>query len=308
MNLIPRPYLLLFISSLLFSACNSNHQPGQAETGENYFREVEEWKQSRIESLKEPTGWLRLAGMFILDEGETIIGTSNDADILFPGQNIPDELATITLLPNGNVHLQTLGDETITYNGSSIDSFILYDGENTPSVQFGSLEWHIIIRGDLTAIRLYNKENEKADNFSGFPAYPVDPAWNREAIFTPNPEGTTLSIANVLGQLEDVISPGSVEFTINNEIYTLDALEAGERMFIIVGDQTNQTETYQAGRYIYIDYPVEGSNTTVLDFNKMYNPPCAFNTFTTCQLPHPQNQLDVAITAGEKRPVEWSGL
>jgi uncharacterized protein (DUF1684 family) len=47
---------------------------------------------------------------------------------------------------------------------------------------------------------------------------------------------------------------------------------------------------------------------TILDFNKAYNPPCAFNTFTTCNLPPPENRLELDIKAGEKTPVEWEGL
>lgn len=76
---------------------------------------------------------------------------------------------------------------------------------------------------------------------------------------------------------------------------------------MIFADETNQTETYQAGRYMIIPHPDE-NNETIIDFNKAYNMPCAFNKFTTCQLPPPQNRLDVAITAGEKRPVEWEGI
>jgi uncharacterized protein (DUF1684 family) len=73
-------------------------------------------------------------------------------------------------------------------------------------------------------------------------------------------------------------------------------------MFIIAGDLTNQDESYQAGRYLYVDMPPGGESVTTIDFNKMYNPPCAYSAFTTCQLPPVENRLDVRIEAGEKRP------
>jgi uncharacterized protein (DUF1684 family) len=38
----------------------------------------------------------------------------------------------------------------------------------------------------------------------------------------------------------------------------------------------------------------------VVDFNKAYNPPCAFNEYSTCPLPPHENRLDLAVTAGEK--------
>jgi len=111
-----------------------------------------------------------------------------------------------------------------------------------------------------------------------------------------------------LGQLIDTPTPGSIEFMKDGKVYTLDVLEGTDQMFIIVGDFTNQSETYQAGRYIYVDYPVEGSEYTIIDFNKIYNPPCSYSLFTTCQLPPIQNRLELSIKAGEKRPLDWEGL
>ena len=299
---------IAFILATLFllTACR---QPdlGPAEISENYFNEIEEWKQSRIESLTAPAGWLRLAGMYILQEGENSFGSSSDQDIQFPEGTIPAHAGSF-VFENGKVVMNVANGIEITHDGDPVTNLVLYDGEETPRVEHGSLEWFVIIRDEITAIRLYNKENEKADNFDGFPSYPIDPEWNRKARFIPNPEGTTISIVNVLGQQIEASSPGILEFTVNGEIHTLDALDGGNRMFIIMGDLTNRDETYQAGRYMYIDYPEEGSEFTEIDFNKAYNPPCAFNVYTTCQLPPQQNRLDVAITAGEKRPVNWQGL
>ncbi|TLY81464.1 MAG: DUF1684 domain-containing protein, partial [Gammaproteobacteria bacterium] len=58
-------------------------------------------------------------------------------------------------------------------------------------------------------------------------------------------------------------------------------------------------ETYGAGRFMYLSPPLNGK--TVVDFNKAYNPPCAFNDFATCPLPPPQNRLRLRIEAGEKK-------
>jgi uncharacterized protein (DUF1684 family) len=80
----------------------------------------------------------------------------------------------------------------------------------------------------------------------------------------------------------------------------LDALdEGGEDYFMIFGDETNARETYGAGRYLYVKRPGPDGKT-IIDFNKAYNPPCAFTEFATCPLPPKQNVLDVEIKAGEK--------
>lgn len=293
---------------ILLTGCQKKDL-GPAEVSENYVQEVEAWKQERVESIKSPTGWLRLAGMFWLDEGENSFGSGDDQDVQLPEETIPEHAGTF-VYENGRVTMNVAEGVTITHEDETVSEMVLFDGENedTPNVQHENLEWYAIKRGELVGIRLYNKDNEKADQFTGFTSYPIDEKWNRKARFIPNPEGATVSIVNVLGQQEDLVSPGVLEFSIDGEIYTLDAIDSDDNMFMIVGDQTNETETYQAGRYIYVDFPEDGSQYTNIDFNKIYNPPCAYSLFTTCQLPPPQNQLDVAIAAGEKRPENWQGL
>jgi len=298
--------LLTPLFLLIITGC-SDTELGQAPIPENYTEMVEEWKQSRIETLKQPTGWLRLAGMLWLEQGENTFGSGEEADIRFPDGTMPDVAGTFTF-EDGRVMMKAADGVVITHEGEPVQELVLDDGEQTPSVEKNTLHWYVITRGEVKAIRYYNKDNPQADAFDGFPAYPIDPEWRRKARFIPNPDGNTIPIVNVLGQNIDAPSPGIIEFTIDGRKHSLAALEGAERMFIIVADETNRTETYQAGRYIYIDYPESGSDFTVIDFNKIYNPPCAYNLFTTCQLPPQQNRLDVAINAGEKRPVDWIGL
>ena len=74
--------------------------------------------------------------------------------------------------------------------------------------------------------------------------------------------------------------------------------EAGQTdLFIIFKDRTSGRETYGAGRFL--SAVLEGERVG-LDFNKAYNPPCAFTPFATCPLPPARNRLDAAIRAGEK--------
>lgn len=305
--MLPKPIAVAFIP-LLFSGCGGEGDLGPAPVPENYAEEIQTWVDARINDLTQPTGYMRLAGMYWFDDdGEYSFGSGNDVDFQFPEGTIP-EYAGVFTFRDGNVVMTAADDVRITQDEEPVQEVTLYDGDETPAIEHGPLEWVVVERGDLTGIRLYNKNNPEADQFSGFDMYPVDPAWRLKARFIPAPDSAAIPIANVLGQLEEYPSPGRLEFTINGELFSLDALQGTTRLFIIVADETNQTETYQAGRYMYIDYPEEGSEFTVIDFNKAYNPPCAYSKFTTCQLPPPQNRLNVAITAGEKRPVGWDGL
>ncbi len=299
-------YILLTVTILLICACSRNDL-GQASLPDNYQEEFEAWQSSRMESLTNPTGWMRLAGMYWLEDGENSFGTGDQADITFPEGTLPNYAGEL-ILHNDKVLLQAADGVEFVHDGEPFQQKEIFDGDEALNIEYGSLEWLIIKREGLIGIRLYNKENPKVDEFTGFDRYPLDPQWHLTAKFIPADEGETISIVNVLGQLVDTPTPGSIEFMKDGEIYTLDALEGTDQMFLIVGDRTNQTETYQAGRYIYIDYPDEGSDYTIIDFNKIYNPPCSYNLFTTCQLPPIQNRLDLEITAGEKRPQGWDGL
>ncbi len=298
--------LQITLLSLLMIAC-SRSDLGKAPLPDDYQEQFNEWQDSRMESLTNPTGWMRLAGMYWLEEGENSFGTGDQADIKFPDGTLP-EYAGEFILANGKVTLKAANGVEFIHVGESFQQKEIFDGEEALSIQYGSLEWLVIKREDLIGIRLYNKDNPKVDAFTGFERYPLNPEWHLKAKFIPAEDGETISIVNILGQLVDTPTPGTIEFMKNGEIYTLDALEGTDQMFLIVGDLTNQTETYQAGRYIYIDYPEEGSDYTIIDFNKIYNPPCSYNLFTTCQLPPIQNRLDLEITAGEKRPQNWEGL
>jgi uncharacterized protein (DUF1684 family) len=69
-------------------------------------------------------------------------------------------------------------------------------------------------------------------------------------------------------------------------------------LFFVFGDRTNGRETYPAGRFLYAALPEEGDQI-ILDFNRSYSPPCAFNDFSTCPVASSRNRLPVAVAAGE---------
>lgn len=302
---ISQTFLLLMIAAL-FAACS---EPlGQADLPDDYPAPVEEWQEYRIGVLTEPTGWLRLKDLIWLEEGENSFGSAEGTDIRFPEGSIPENAGRF-VLNDGKVGMNVADGVKITHDGSPVTDFSLFDPdrEENPNVKHGDLEWFVDQRGDQLGIRIYSMDTPKADAFDGFPRYPVEEKWYRKARFISAPEEKTVRIVNVLGEEVDRPTPGSVEFTIDGELYSLDAFETRSGLFLMMSDLTAQTETYQAGRYMIIDPPDE-DGYTVIDFNMAYNPPCAFSKFTTCQLPPPQNRLDVAIPAGEKRPVDWEGV
>jgi len=110
-----------------------------------------------------------------------------------------------------------------------------------------------------------------------------------------------LEIANVLGQISLSDCPGALVFELEGKEYRLDPEgKPGDKLwFLNFSDETSGRETYGAGRYLVLDVP-DANGITHIDFNKAYNPPCAFSPFATCPLPPKGNHLGIEITAGEK--------
>jgi uncharacterized protein (DUF1684 family) len=100
---------------------------------------------------------------------------------------------------------------------------------------------------------------------------------------------------------------GKIIFTLHDTAYHLNVYRSvssqpqyKDYLFIPFTDLTSGDETYGSGRYIDILTTDIYSNSVEIDFNKAYNPYCAYTTGYNCPIPPRQNYLPVAITAGEK--------
>jgi pimeloyl-ACP methyl ester carboxylesterase len=94
---------------------------------------------------------------------------------------------------------------------------------------------------------------------------------------------------------------GVLTFTLQGQEFTLNAYEL-ERVkgyvFVPFYDLTNQDETYNGGRYVDISRTINPS--VIIDFNKAYNPDCAYDDCNTCPMPAVANRLSIRVEAGEK--------
>jgi uncharacterized protein (DUF1684 family) len=167
-------------------------------------------------------------------------------------------------------------------------------------LQVGRLKLYVIKRGERYGIRLKDPESEYRRNFRGLEYFPPNDAYRITARFVPEPR--KIPILNIIGQTESNDSPGYALFTLNGqELRLRPILEEpdAKTLFFVFRDQTAGKETYPAGRFLDTDLPRDGQ--VILDFNKAYNPPCAFTPYATCPLPPQENRLAVRIEAGEKK-------
>lgn len=266
-----------------------------------YQQEVDDWHANREESLKSENGWLNLAGLYWLNEGFNTFGSAPTNDVVFPEGKMEANAGTF-VVQNGKVTIEVAKGVEIRMDSLPITKEVIHypDSSFQPVLSYGSLRWLIIDRSGKLGVRLRDVESEAVANFQGVDRYPVDIDWRLEATFEKYDPIRQIDITNILGQTYQQPCPGALVFTIDGNEYRLDVIdEGGDDYFVIFGDKTNEHETYPSGRYMYVNQP-DAEGKVIVDFNKAYNPPCAFSDYATCPLPPRQNLLDVAIRAGEK--------
>ncbi len=282
---------ILIVLVLAMSACTDTTNP-QLE------KEVEQWYEARIAELKSDDGFIDLAGLFWLKNGENTFGSDASNYLVFPA-DFPGDAGTLTLADSGYVYFTgekiftTLDGDTLT-SGQQ-----LFGPDLVVNVYFSNYWFYIIERAGEYGLRLKDKDHPNLSAELTIPRYPVNQTWVVEADFIPYDPPKAMPIQNIVGQVYNVSVPGQLVFEKEGKQYTLEPTVRGQEYFITFGDETNGEETYGAGRYVYAPIPQDGG-PVIIDFNKSYNPPCAFTEFATCPLPPPQNQLALAIEAGEK--------
>lgn len=265
-----------------------------------YEAEITEWRTGRLERLLKPTGYLTQIGLYWLEDGSYSMGSSPGNHIVLPGTAaahvgnlvVADGVVSMTVAPNVDVldGEKPVGDIVMPADTSG-DTMVL---------SHGSIAWSIIERAGELAVRVRDFEHPFAKTFGPLPYYAIDPEYRVSARLHRYDEPRTVAVDTVIeGFQQFPTAPGIARFAINGQEYELEPTNSGDELFFVFGDDTNRDETYGAGRFVYADMPKEDGEF-ILDFNKSYSPPCAFNDFSTCPVASPRNRLPVRIEAGER--------
>lgn len=149
---------------------------------------------------------------------------------------------------------------------------------------------------------------EERGSFQGLQYYPLDESLRFSVELKRHPNPRQMRLSTNTGEIRSGLRYGYFDFSVNGQpcrlqVYRLDAVEGngGPNLFIPFRDATSGGETYGSGRYI--DLTENTTGIYELDFNRAYNPYCAFNSRYSCPLPPAENMLQVPIRAGEKKPV-----
>ena len=262
-----------------------------------YEREIEAWRQKREQNLKSDSGWLTVAGLFWLKEGANTAGAAKNNDIVLPEGAAPDRIGVFDLRGK-RVTFRAAAGAPVQVDGRPVasETELKPDTSEKPdTVTVNDLSMFVIERAGQYGIRLRDKNSATRRNFTGLKWYPVRPEYRVEARFISEPK--KIPILNILGQTDQEDSPGVVEFTLLGKPHRMVALVEDDTLFFVFRDRTSGHTTYGASRMLNTPMPRDGK--VDLDFNKAYNPPCAYIAYATCPLPPPENRLPVAIEAGE---------
>lgn len=268
----------------------------------DFAQQTVNWHNKRLAGLTAPNGWLSLIGLDWLKDGANRIGSAADNDIVLKAG--PAHLGVVTL-KDGVTHIALDKNSGATVNGKAVQEATLVDdahaGNGEPSVvAFGTVSFLVIERDGRKALRVKDSNASTRTHFLGLDYYTADPSWRIVADWVPFDPPHELEIGSVLGTINKEKVPGKAVFHRDGHTYELMPIqEEPDSLFFVMADRTSGKETYGAARFLYAELPKDGK--VVLDFNRAYNPPCAFTPYATCPLAPPENRLDVAVTAGEKK-------
>ena len=285
--------LQILIIVIVFTSCKNNDNKFVID--DNYRSEIKTFFDAKMEERK--GDYLQLIALHKLDTGENTFGKNDKNSLVLKIDALPETIGNIimkgdslSLVANEDVIIKTKGDSIIRKTPLALNQY-----GSSLKLYHDRISWQIITRSNQQYLRVWNSKNPAIEAFKGFKKFDLNSNFILEGEFSYyDKEKIEVVKAKVDGK-RSINFIGKVSFNYQNETYTL---EVGADGFTMVGDITNGDTTYGGGRYFYLDLPKQ-NGLVKIDFNKLYNPPCAFSEFTTCLYPPRQNQLPFKVLAGE---------
>jgi len=260
----------------------------------------EQYRRDLEKKLTSDTGWLTIAGLAFMTEPETTVGSDPSNDVVLPA-SAPARVGTFVLSADGRVNVRLEPGIKVQlldgrpFSGGEIKS----DGAGPPDrLVLGDVQVWVHQSGQRLAVRVRDRNSALRKTFTGMKWYPIDPDYRVDATFLPYSKPRTFQVPNLLGDIDPMVAPGEVSFTLAGKEHRMAAFQDEGELWFVFRDVTSGETTYPAARFLYTPLPQDGK--VVLDFNRAENPPCAFNPYATCPLPPPQNRLAVRVDAGER--------
>ncbi|HSC26078.1 MAG TPA: DUF1684 domain-containing protein [Vicinamibacterales bacterium] len=286
------------------AACGgSSDETATAVTGEEYLAKVQAFRDKHEADYRRD--YVSIAGLHFLEPGVHAVGSGPGNDIVLSAR-VPPTIGRITV---GDGFVRYEPEEGVTVlrrDQPATAPIVLKEPGSQPAdeIVIGDVSLVVHLSGERLSLRVRDPGGEYATAFRGFTWFRVDPSYQVTGRFIRDPEPRKVTVVNTFNDLTEYTTEGVVEFDLHGRTLRLRPFTTRPgRLFFVFRDASGGEETYKTARFLYADLADDG--TTVLDFNQAYNPPCAFNPYTTCPIPLPENALPVKVLAGEKAyPVE----
>lgn len=300
------PIMVIVVAGAAAGPLSDPRAPAEPPALEEQTMEMEwnAWHAERIARLTAEDGWLTLIDLAFLEQGETTIGRAEGSDLRYA--NLADDQVGKFIRSGDEVRFETASFVPLPeLQPRPAESVAMVADDVGPAtiLRSGAVSITLVRRNGDLALRVRDNASPVRTGFPGIERHPFDASKRVAASVERAPEGTTVSVTNVMGYTSEEPLSVTLSFEIDGRQHRLVARESAPgKLFIVFGDTTNGDSTHGGGRFLEATIGAEGA--AILDFNRAYNPPCAFTAFSTCELPTPGNRLPIAMEAGEKAPHE----
>ena len=188
-----------------------------------------------------------------------------------------------------------LKDEPVT---SPID--LKDDGGAGDELTIGDVRLVVHVSGERLELRVRDPNGPLAKGFLGFTWFPIDLQYRVVGRFIRDAEPKPMKVLNTFGDVDEYKTEGVVEFTLQRtDAAAAPVHDAAEALLLRVPRRVERPRDVR-DRALPLCGSAGRRHDACSDFNQAYNPPCAFNPYTTCPIPLRENRLPVKILAGEK--------
>jgi uncharacterized protein len=292
-----RPRLLAAVGAIALAGACGGPAPAPPAV-ESPIAAIDAWRTKHETDYRRD--WASIAGLFPLKPGANTAGSAAGNDIVLPA-SAPATLGTFVLTGKA-VRFEPARGAAVLKKDQPVSAPIDLRDDSAPGADeltAGSVRLVVHVSGDVRSLRVRDPNGPLAKGFLGFTWFPIDLAYRVVGRFIKDAEPRRIDVANTYGDIDQFTSEGVVEFALQGRTLRLRPFTTRpKRFYFVFKDVSSGTETYEAARFLYADLADDG--TVVMDFNQAYNPPCAFNPFTTCPFPLAENRLPIKVLAGEK--------
>ncbi len=267
-------------------------------TDREAVREIMAWRAQQDRDMRGEKSPFGVESVQLLRRERNTIGRAADADIRLPAPGVP-AVAAIALVRGQECVLQAQSP-AVRVNGRPVTEHAL---KFTDRVAIGPYRLQFRRPDGKPALRISNLHSAALRAYTGLKYFPVDLKYRVPASFSPAAGAARMTVEATQGGPQELPLAGKLTFELEGRPFRLDAFvdeDEPDNLFVIFKDTTSGRETYPVGRYVYVPKSRTGESRVVLDFNKAFNPLCAYGPWFFCPIPPKQNHLPLAIPVGEK--------